>query len=428
MKKTPLIVSGAAAALVLAGGSSAMAMTHQVDMDVYGKHSSVRLLSGTVGDALQGQGVALKPTDQVTPSVQTPLSEVAHITVQHRNRVTITVDGKTTTKLTTAHTVGGALKGFEIPAGATISPAPTAKLSAKSTNAITVTTTKQVTFTGQNGQATFAVSEPTVAEAAAAHLTDIQPPDRYYDANNAPLDPAAPVTDGLTARVERVRESDTTSTESIDFATKTVEDDSKPAGSTTVQTEGVPGSAEVVTHTTTVDGKVVDQKVTDKKVTQDPVDKVIVKGTHRDAPAPAATTEKPSSPSDATPSTKAAPASPSSSPAPTKSAPADDGGSASGPTTTCSASFYGRGDGTDGGPTASGETFNSEAMTAAHKTLPLGTRIRVTNPANGKSVVVKINDRGPYVSGRCLDLSAGAFDAIGSTGSGTMTVSYQVVG
>jgi rare lipoprotein A len=52
----------------------------------------------------------------------------------------------------------------------------------------------------------------------------------------------------------------------------------------------------------------------------------------------------------------------------------------------------------------------------------------VTNTANGKSVVVKVNDRGPYIGGRCLDLSAGAFSEIGDLGSGTMTVSYQKVG
>lgn len=65
-----------------------------------------------------------------------------------------------------------------------------------------------------------------------------------------------------------------------------------------------------------------------------------------------------------------------------------------------------------GGPTASGERFNQYAMTAAHKTLPMGTKVRVTNPANGKSIVVKINDRGPYIKGRVIDLSRGAFQQI----------------
>jgi rare lipoprotein A len=89
---------------------------------------------------------------------------------------------------------------------------------------------------------------------------------------------------------------------------------------------------------------------------------------------------------------------------------------------TCKASFYGY-----GSQTASGERFNSSAMTAAHKTFRFGTRLKVTNRANGKSVVVRINDRGPYVSGRCLDLSTGAFSRIASTSAGVASVTYQVV-
>ena len=63
--------------------------------------------------------------------------------------------------------------------------------------------------------------------------------------------------------------------------------------------------------------------------------------------------------------------------------------------------------------TASGERFNPSAMTAAHRTLRFGTRVRVTNSRNGRSVVVRINDRGPFVKGRSIDLSSGAARAIG---------------
>lgn len=62
-----------------------------------------------------------------------------------------------------------------------------------------------------------------------------------------------------------------------------------------------------------------------------------------------------------------------------------------------------------GSQTATGERFDQWAMTAAHKTLPFGSVVRVTNKANGKSVTVRINDRGPYIKGRVLDLSRGAF-------------------
>ncbi|MBB5478397.1 septal ring lytic transglycosylase RlpA family protein [Micromonospora parathelypteridis] len=89
----------------------------------------------------------------------------------------------------------------------------------------------------------------------------------------------------------------------------------------------------------------------------------------------------------------------------------------------CGASFY-----SDGQLTANGESFNPNALTAAHKTLPFNTKVRVTNPANGKSVVVRINDRGPFIDGRCLDLSRAAFATIASVDVGALTVRYEVLG
>jgi rare lipoprotein A len=77
---------------------------------------------------------------------------------------------------------------------------------------------------------------------------------------------------------------------------------------------------------------------------------------------------------------------------------------------------------------ASGGWFNPNALTAAHKTLPFGTRVQVTNLSNGRSVTVTINDRGPYIKGRVIDLSRAAASAIGMTGAGIARVSYSVVG
>ena len=75
--------------------------------------------------------------------------------------------------------------------------------------------------------------------------------------------------------------------------------------------------------------------------------------------------------------------------------------------------------------TASGETFNPNALTAAHRTLPFGTRVRVTNSRNGRSVIVRINDRGPFVKGRAIDLSSAAARAIGM--GGTADVHIEVI-
>ena len=77
--------------------------------------------------------------------------------------------------------------------------------------------------------------------------------------------------------------------------------------------------------------------------------------------------------------------------------------------------------------TASGERFDQSANTAAHKKLPFGTKVKVTNVKNGKSVIVRINDRGPFVRGRIIDLSRSAFSSIGNTSTGVIDVKIEVV-
>jgi rare lipoprotein A (peptidoglycan hydrolase) len=91
------------------------------------------------------------------------------------------------------------------------------------------------------------------------------------------------------------------------------------------------------------------------------------------------------------------------------------------------ASWYGVPDGFHGQRTASGERFNAYGLSAAHRTLPMGTRVRVTNLGNGRAVIVRINDRGPYVSGRSIDLSQGAAARLGMISTGTATVRIQVL-
>ncbi|WP_196257902.1 septal ring lytic transglycosylase RlpA family protein [Pelagibacterium limicola] len=78
--------------------------------------------------------------------------------------------------------------------------------------------------------------------------------------------------------------------------------------------------------------------------------------------------------------------------------------------------------------TASGETYNQHALTAAHRSLPFGTEVVVTNQANGRSVVVRINDRGPFSGGRVIDLSHKAASQIGMVNSGTARVTIEVIG
>ena len=77
--------------------------------------------------------------------------------------------------------------------------------------------------------------------------------------------------------------------------------------------------------------------------------------------------------------------------------------------------------------TASGERMNPSTLTAAHRSLRFGTKVKVTNARNGKAVVVRINDRGPFIKGRVLDLSRAAAKNIGMVSSGTAKVCYEVI-
>ena len=86
------------------------------------------------------------------------------------------------------------------------------------------------------------------------------------------------------------------------------------------------------------------------------------------------------------------------------------------------ASFY-----TEGTQTASGEKFNTMELTAAHPTLPFGTKLRVTDVGSGRSVTVRVNDRGPYIPGRIVDVSYSAANALGMVGKGVANVKLDVV-
>ncbi len=89
------------------------------------------------------------------------------------------------------------------------------------------------------------------------------------------------------------------------------------------------------------------------------------------------------------------------------------------------ASFYH--DKFNGRKTASGEIFSNKELTAANKTLPFGTEVKITNLISGKSVVVRVNDRGPYHSSRAFDLSKAAFSSIADTRKGTVAIEYEII-
>jgi len=90
-------------------------------------------------------------------------------------------------------------------------------------------------------------------------------------------------------------------------------------------------------------------------------------------------------------------------------------------------SYYGLNDGFDGNLTANGEIFDKDGISAVHKTLPLNSVVKVTNLSNGKSLTLRINDRGPYIDGRILDCSYGAALELDFVQEGTTEVKVKVV-
>lgn len=101
------------------------------------------------------------------------------------------------------------------------------------------------------------------------------------------------------------------------------------------------------------------------------------------------------------------------------------GGGGSGASESGKASYYG--DRHHGQKTASGERFNQNALTAAHRSLPFGTRVRVTNLNNERSVVVRINDRGPFVRGRVIDVSRAAAERLDMLRAGVVPVRIETL-
>lgn len=81
----------------------------------------------------------------------------------------------------------------------------------------------------------------------------------------------------------------------------------------------------------------------------------------------------------------------------------------------------------NGRRTASGERFDNSDLTAAHRSLPFGSRVRVTNPANGRSVVVRVNDRGPFTRGRLIDVSRAAAEELGMVARGHADVELALI-
>jgi uncharacterized protein YabE (DUF348 family) len=376
----PVIAAAALLVGALGAYGATEAMASDVVLSVDGQQSTVRTLAPTVGQVLAEKDVTVGEHDTVLPSLASKVTGGSEISVRYGRPITVTIDGKQTTMWTTATTVEEALGLFGIDSGAKISTSRSTTISREglsfdvnSPRNVTVTVdgaTKPVTATG------------TVLDALNAAGITLGTHDEVTP------DLSAALTDDLAITIVRVEIRTVVKPVAVPYTTTTQNDATLASGTKKVQTPGVNGQAAETWEQTVRDGTLVGEVRVSSAITAAAQAQVTLVGTKT------ATTTT-TTPTSTTPATG----------------------------NTCGVSWY-----ATGSRTANGEAFNPDGLTAASKTLPFNTLVKVTNPANGNSVAVRINDRGPYVTGRCLDLARGAFSQIVSLGTGAITATWQVVG
>jgi uncharacterized protein YabE (DUF348 family) len=374
-KFVPVIAAGALLLGGLGAYGASEAMASDVIVSVAGQQSVVKTLAPTVGQVLAERGINVGEHDTVVPSQASKVSKGSEISVRYGRPITVTVDGKQTTMWTTATTVDEALGMFGIDSGATISTSRSATISRDGIS-INVSSPRNVTVTA-DGTTKPVTAIGTVADALRAADVTLDTHDEVTP------DLSTALTDDTAITIVRVEIRTVFKTVAVPFTTTTQNDATLAPGTKKIKTPGVNGTATEAWQQTVRDGQVADEVRVSSVITTAAQAQLTLVGAKAAA-------------------------------APTTTA------SATG--NSCGVSWY-----ATGSRTASGEAFNPDGLTAASKTLPFNTMVQVTNTANGKSVTVRINDRGPYVTGRCLDLARGAFSQIASLGTGAITATWQVV-
>lgn len=373
----PAIAGGAALVLVGVAAATTAFATDDVSLSVDGQVSNLTVRDNTVGDVLKGQGIELGTHDVVLPAADTKITDGLAISVSYGRALDLTVDGAKRTVWTTARSVGEALSQLQLnEADSKLSATRSAGIGRQGLD-LEISTAKDITLKADGAKASVR---------AAGTVADLLDQEGIKTDSNDVVKPSVEteLADDMVVTVVDVKVEKTDKKVRLDYPTKKIENPKLAKGTSKVKTKGVAGSATVTVKKTFNDGSLVSSKQIDKTITKRPVTEVVEVGTKKVAATGA----------DLTPANGAS----------------------------CRASFYGSGQ-----VTANGERFNPGALTAANKTLPFNTLVKVTNQANGKSVVVRINDRGPYVSGRCIDLSTAAMSAVGGISSGVITIKYEVV-
>ncbi len=398
-KVVPAVVIAGLIAVGGVGYGGYAAAADDVNLSVDGQSTRFTSHAGTVADVLRDKGIAVNDRDDVQPSLGAEVAGDTTITVNFARQLTITVDGKKDAYWTTARSVDEALQEMNIPATARLSTSRSSAISRDGIH-IKVETSKNVTIVAAGKTRKVTTTARTVAD------TLKQAKVGYDKDDQVSPKPSAAIVDKGKIIVKAVDVKN--KSKKIEHEYKTIERKTKSLekGDTKVDTEGITGITEEVWEYTYVDGKQTEKRLVSSKVVKKKRDKVVLVGTKEPKKSDDDDSDGDSGDSNSGDSNDDEPKN-------------DD---ASGQSGSCKASYYWQGQ-----MTANGEQFNTNDFTAAHKSLPFNSRVKVTNKNNGKSTTVRINDRGPYISGRCLDLSRAAMEAIGGTGAGVVSVTYKVL-
>ncbi len=408
------IIPAVAGLAVLVSGMGvygiADAYASDVIVSVDGEHTRVRTYATTVGEALNARHITLREHDSVTPSLMTKVTDGTQISVRYGRPVTVTIDGLASTRWVTATTVEEALGEFGVGGAVKISTSRTSTIGRDGTT-IDVTTPSGVSVTA-DGVTREVLAYGVVADALATAGITLGPLDEVTPAVTTA------VTAGTAITVARVKIRTVTKTVDVAYPTTKQQDPTLAAGTTKVLTPGAKGASAETWMQRVRDGAVTQEvRLTSVLTIQAQPETVAVGTKPTVTPSPTKSTATVAKTTSSPAATKTTTAAPTTVPTTVPTTPTTTSG-----VNTCGASYY-----QSGTTTANGEAFNPDGLTAASKTLPFNTHVKVTNLANGKSVVVRINDRGPYVTGRCLDLARGAFTQIASLSAGVITVSWQIV-
>lgn len=395
-KGAVIALSSVLALGVLGGGGAAAAIALDKDtvtITTDGSTQTVDTRAKTVAQLLEQQGITLAEHDVIQPEIDAPVADGGTVTIKIGKPLTLNVDGKTITKWTTALTLDEALAQLDLDDAKNLISTNRSTALKREGLQVEVVTPKTVTITTKSGDKTIEVpGNATVAQALKAVGVKLE------DQDLVSVEPTSTVVAGQKITYQDVHRRPIIVTSDIAFDVKRVDDATLLKGDTKIVTKGVKGKKQTFITQVYLDGKLISNHFkTGEKVVKQPEAQVVHVGTKV---VPATTPAKTSTPK-------------------TNTSVTPKSGGASG---SCQASNYWQGQ-----MTANGEVFNPMGMTTAHKTLPFGTMLKVTNTANGKSVVVRVNDRGPFISGRCLDLSKGAFLQIASESAGVAQVTFVQV-